>query len=287
MKRMSSEVLRDFMLLIDRASQEYTSRVRDTLTTMQAAAQADGAVPDSALGELCAAARRLSLEAHRLKYFYDWLIEPSPEWHDHFVDQHFQFAHDRVSFWLERGVYNVLALKPASAILELCCGDGFNAYHFYSPFARRLVALDFDHQALDHARRHNSAPNIEFRHADIRTGLPDGLFDNIVWDAAIEHFTETEIESLIRRIKERLAPAGILSGYTVVEKGDGQKHIEQHEREFQSKEDLAQLLTPFFSNVRVFETVHPTRHNLYFYCSEDVLPFDEAWPAGLSIRQRA
>ena len=79
-------------------------------------------------------------------------------------------------------------------------------------------------------------------------------------------------------IKYRLSTDGVLSGYTIVERDDGVKHIHQHEYEFRNKEDLLQFLAPHFLNVRVFETKYPTRHNLYFWASDGVLPFDDEWP---------
>jgi hypothetical protein len=41
---------------------------------------------------------------------------------------------------------------------------------------------------------------------------------------------------------------------------------------------------PFFANVKVFETMHPTRHNLYFYCADGALPFDANWPGAPAHR---
>ena len=162
-------------------------------------------------------------------------------------------------------------------MLELCCGDGFNAYHFYSIRAKRIIAVDFDGLAIDHAQRNNKARNISYRICDIRNAIPEGKFNNIVWDAAIEHFTEDEIRSIMNNIKRRLKSDGILSGYTIVEREDGIKQHSLHEYEFKSKEDLVRFLAPHFKNVKVFETIYPSRHNLYFYASDQTLPFDEDW----------
>ena len=80
-----------------------------------------------------------------------------------------------------------------------------------------------------------------------------------------------------RALKRRLLPGGILSGYTLVEKDDGLPHLAHHEIEFSGMADLKALLTPYFANVRVFETRHPDRHNLYFWASDGVLPFSSDW----------
>ena len=76
------------------------------------------------------------------------------------------------------------------------------------------------------------------------------------------------------RIKAVLTPSGTLSGYTIIEPKGG-KHLHQHEYEFHSKEDLSRFLTPYFKNVQVFETVFPTRANLYFYATNQKLPFEQ------------
>jgi hypothetical protein len=113
-----------------------------------------------------------------------------------------------------------------------------------------------------------------FNVGDIRTNIPEGPFDNIVWDAAVEHFNEAEIVLIMERIKTVLAPDGILSGYTIVEPPNGGKHLHQHEYEFHSKEDLARFLSPHFKNVHVFETIFPSRTNLYFFATDSLLPFE-------------
>lgn len=216
--------------------------------------------------------------AHRRLMAAQWSLPPSPEWFDHTIDLYYLFRKTRNSLWVERGTFSSLALKGGD-VLEIACGDGYNACHFYSQRSRKVIACDFDASALATARKKNRAPNIEFVQADIRTRMPEGIFENIVWDAAIEHFTPEEIAKLMVDIKRRLTPDGILSGYTIVEKDDGTKHLHEHEYEFQDMADLHRFLAPHFRNVKVFETIFPSRHNLYFWASDSVLPFDPDWPS--------
>jgi SAM-dependent methyltransferase len=212
--------------------------------------------------------RKLVGWTHFAQYALQWGIEPRPEWFDHYLDQYWQWAATNNSLWVERGVFSRLVLKENSRMLEVCCGDGFNTRHFYSTRARSIIALDFDADAIPHAKRYNSAPNITYVRQDIRSGLPEGPFDNIVWDAAIEHFTEKEIDTIMGSIVERLGADGILSGYTLTEDKTGKKSNALHEYEFKDKEDLRRFFTPHFKFVRVWETVYPTRHNLYFVASQ-------------------
>ncbi len=203
---------------------------------------------------------------------WNGLLAP-PEWFDHFIDQYGQWYQTRIPFPWERGIFNLLAIRPGARVLELCCGDGFNAHHFYSIRAASVVSVDFDAAGIRHARRYFRAPNVQYDLCDIRTSLPGGTFDNVIWDAAIEHFTVAEIGTLAIEIKSRLAPGGILSGYTLIE--DPERRHPDHEIEFRSRADLASLLTPHFANVAVIQTDYPTRKNLYFFASDGPLPFAE------------
>lgn len=219
--------------------------------------------------------------AWKRRYLILWGgVGTTPEFFDHRMDLYYQWPVNRVPFWLERGCYNLLALKmfEKAYVLELCCGDGFNAKHFYASSCKKIVCCDFDKEAIALAKKSNTDKNIEYIEADIRYNIPirEGGFTNIIWDAAIEHFTEEEIEKLMHNIKSRLTSNGILSGYTITRK-EGGKQLEQHEYEFKNMDDLKRFLTPYFSNVYVFETIYEERRNLYFYASDGLLPFMEGW----------
>jgi len=218
--------------------------------------------------------RKLVRASHRLQFLVEWAVD-NPEYFDHNIDMYSSWYKTRESFPVERGVFSSFAMTANSRVLDLCCGDGFNSYHFYSLRAKHVTAIDFDREAIRWAKRNYKAPNLTFSIGDIRTDIPDGPFNNIVWDAAVEHFTETEITALMSRIKSVLTPSGTLSGYTIIEPTGGGKHLHQHEYEFHSKEDLARFLTPHFKNVHVFQTVFPSRTNLYFYATDGTLPFDQ------------
>ena len=230
-------------------------------------------------------ARRWVSSAHRRLMAVQWGFPPQPEYFDHHIDLFYQWLAERNSLWLERGVFGSLALHGGD-VLELACGDGFNARNFYSLRSKRVIACDFDLTAIKTARMKNSAPNVEFVLADIRSAMPTGKFKNIVWDAAIEHFTPGEIQKILKDVRSRLASEGILSGYTIVEKSGGTKSLSHHEYEFKSKEDLIGFFTPHFKNVTVFETLYPSRHNLYFWASDGHLPFRSDWPHAITISEK-
>lgn len=218
--------------------------------------------------------RKLVRLTHRIQFLIEWSVD-NPEYFDHNIDMYSSWYKTRESFPVERGVFSSFAMHPNSKVLDLCCGDGFNSYHFYSLRASSVTAIDFDREAIRWAKRNYIAANLTFSIGDIRTDIPDELFDNIVWDAAVEHFTETEITDIMSRLKSVLTSYGTLSGYTIIEPEWGGKHLHQHEYEFHSKKDLARFLTPHFKNVHVFQTEFPSRTNLYFYATDGTLPFDQ------------
>jgi len=217
--------------------------------------------------------------AYKRLFWSQWGVQPAPEWFNHNIDLFFQWKfQNKNSFWVERGVFSGLALLGGD-VLELASGDGFNAKYFYAKRSKSVTACDFDPSAIKYSSKNNSYRNVKYILADIRTDMPEGKFQNIIWDAAIEHFTEAEIEKLMPEIKSRLTEDGIMSGYTIVE-GSQVSHgkmIHQHEYEFKNKEDLERFITPYFKNVNVFETIIDDRHNLYFWASDSVLPFDKEW----------
>jgi len=250
--------------------------------------EGDKGTKQKIISELCRAVRAFSSNMHYVKEQIDWKMSDGdqildPEWYDHFCDQHYKFTSNGSSYWLERGVFNNLVLFPSANVLELCCGDGYNAYHFYSKMCKNIYSIDRDKSAHDHAvLNFGHVENITFILGDIIYDLPDDKFDVVIWDAAIEHFTEDEIFLLMNSIKEKLGD-GILTGHTIKERDDGSSQLDEHEREFTSKEDLAQFFVPFFKNVLVFETIHPERHNYYFYASDSPIPFGEGWRGSLRI----
>jgi SAM-dependent methyltransferase len=222
--------------------------------------------------------------AHMLLKSVQWEIPPMPESFDHHIDVAYTLLECRQPQFLERGLSSSLALKGRD-VLELCCGDGFNARHFYSIKSKNVVACDFDAKAIVCAKRKNETSNVVFKVADIRTQMPEGVFGNIILDAAIEHFTRVEIKALMENIKARLEPGGIFSGHSLVEHAAGGNLFAHHEIEFHKKEDLLDLLSPFFFNVIVYETINGDRHNLMFWASDAIIPFGHNWQSMCKVEK--
>ena len=232
--------------------------------------------------ERCAeVTRTLVRVAYGAKRFLDWNVEPVPEFTDHYINHYFLWPDYKRAFWLEGAVLSALAMVRGGRYLELCCGSGYYADLFYAAIAREIVAVDFDPRAIELASRQHARDNVRYQVLDIRQTLPEGPFDGVIWDGAIEHFSLAEIDAILPAIKRRLVPGGVLSGYTVAETGEGVQHPD-HEQEFKGMDDLAARLRPHFAHVLVFESLHttiaPPRHNLFFFAGDGTLPFDGTWP---------
>lgn len=219
-----------------------------------------------------AALRALTSMSHHLQYKVEGFLRPSAEWFDHEIDVQWQWSARQSSMFLERGVLNTLAMRPGGEVLELCCGDGFNTHRFYAGRAGRVLAVDHDEHALRHARRLHGRPNVRYASCDISRGLPEGPFDNVVWDSAIHHFSEAEVHTILGFIHARLRPDGVLSGYTIIEPGADYAYARMT---FTKPEELAELLERKFPYVGVLQTPDALRQNLYFFASNasESLPF--------------
>jgi SAM-dependent methyltransferase len=219
-----------------------------------------------------AGVRALSAGSHHFQYKVEGLLRPSAEWFDHEIDVHWQWVAKQRSMFLERGVLNTLAIRPGGQILEMCCGDGFNAHRFYAERGAHVLAIDHNDAALRHARRFHARANVEYRGWDIRKGVPEGPFDNIIWDSAIHHFKLAEVAAILASVHRSLAADGVLSGYTVIEPGEDYSYARLR---FTSPETLAEILGAELAHVAVLETPDALRRNLYFFASDvpDTLPF--------------
>jgi len=217
-------------------------------------------------------------DCHKKLMDVQWTTPPTPEYYDQQIALYYNWKHDRNSHWLERGAYASLALHGGN-VLDLCCGDGFMDYFFFSSRSNGILAIDYNQEAINTAKRKNAAENIKYVLMDILNEFPVGEFDNVVWNGAIEHFDKDEIKKILSNIKFVLSPIGVLSGFTVVEKG---QVFEHHKMIFNSKEELANILKPCFRKVTVFETIHKDRHNLYFWASDTSVPFDNNWKGSCS-----
>ncbi len=213
-----------------------------------------------------AAVRATAAGTHWLQYKTEGALQGDAEWFDHEVDAYWQWPRRHQSYFLERGVLSAITLRPTDRVLELCSGDGFFTERFYAPRVAEVVAIDANDAAVRHARRRHRAPNIRYVVGDITAGLPPGPFDHVVWDSAMHHFDDDQIEAILGDVSTQLTPSGLVTGYTEIEDSSDYSYSVTR---FTSPGDVADRLARHFAHAAVLETRAPGRRNLYFFASND------------------
>jgi SAM-dependent methyltransferase len=208
--------------------------------------------------------RRLTTTTHRLQGALEGRFDRRRMWFDHYVDLHGEWPRDGDTMFLERGIFNRMLICPGTDVLEIACGDGFNARHFYGPVARSVLAIDIDPDALAFARRANAATNVRYEQHDIRRGLPEGSFTHVIWDAAMMFLTEEQLDRIVAEIHARVGKEGKFTGYTYIEP------LEQAfvRHRFLDSEAVAAFLKRHFEHVLVLRKDHSERIQYYFLASD-------------------
>jgi ubiquinone/menaquinone biosynthesis C-methylase UbiE len=218
---------------------------------------------------LTKAAKQIYVLGMNLQFYKDWGSYPSPEWFNHELD-FVLFPQRRIVHFFERGVYGS-EVVAGKRVLDLCSGDGSVAALFISPLAKSVLGIDFDASAVHYAQKKWAKfSNCSFQVQDIRNPqIPAGQFDVCLWDAAIEHFTQTEMDQIFASIKKALTQDGVLHGSTN-QKQDTKGHHE-HEYEFSNLEELKKFVLKYFKYAQVWQRNHADRNNLYFRASDKPL----------------
>lgn len=189
---------------------------------------------------------------------------PHPVWFPHRLDLYTWQEHRNCHF-LERGIYSHQVINPGDTVLELCCGDGFYSYFFFSGKAAHVDAVDIDDMALAHARQYHSSPNISYRHLNIvKDDFPKEQYNVVVWDSAIRRLKIDDIHIALGKVRDVLHKSnGIFSCYEIFEDKENPIYFITP----LTQEDLTNILRQYFPSVQWIKTVTPERTNYYYHCS--------------------
>lgn len=93
--------------------------------------------------------------------------------------------------------------------LDAACGAGYGA-KILAGVAKKVLALDYDDEALHHARTYYNAENVQFQQADLNhvLSLESNCFDLVVSFETIEHLYQQE--QLVKEFHRILRPGGVL-----------------------------------------------------------------------------
>ena len=201
-------------------------------------------------------------QAHR---FWHNGSEP-PHWGNHRFHL-WQWSVHRDPTFLERGIYASQLMEPDSRVLDLCCGDGFYAYHFYSRTASQVDAVDIDPQALATAKQYHQADNISYHRSDVvADSFPGNNYDVVCWDGALAHFDPGQVDRLLTRIADTIGNDGVLCGSEQIESLN--EISWDHKTALESPRKLRAILQRHFKSVALLERTCPGQM-VYFRCAHN------------------
>lgn len=170
-----------------------------------------------------------------------------PHYFDHRIGS-FAFTIGKgTPFAYYRGYFASELVKPGDRLLDIGCGDGFFDRRFFSPKCSLVDAVDIEQSAIEHASRHNSAPNVHYTICDaVGDEFPGDSYDVVVWDGGIGHFAAETTAHVLRKIKAVLADEGVFVGSESLGH-EGPDHLQF----FSSLDQLCELLRGHFPHVEV------------------------------------
>jgi len=138
----------------------------------------------------------------------------------------------------------------AKTVLDAGCGGGYGA-KYLADSAEKVTAVDVSDEAVNYAKAHYSADNLEFGKADVRKlDLPDNAFDVVVSFEVIEHLDDPE--EYLSEIARVMKPQGTF----IMSTPNAPQHIDSpdfhcHKQEF-TKDEVKTLLAKYFEKVGLF-----------------------------------
>ena len=103
----------------------------------------------------------------------------------------------------------------------------------------------------------------------LRNNKLDIKFDVILFNAAIEHFKEEQLDFNFTSIKEVMKEKSFVSIYTIVEDENHQKYLpEHHEMFFSSKKYLENVVSKYFKFTKSHHSLENNRCNIYCIASD-------------------
>ena len=127
---------------------------------------------------------------------------------------------------LERPALRALARVPgvrnARRVLDVGCGHGSYLASFLTRYRDAYgLGVEIDPEVAEEARRRLREAEV-WRRAEVRVGnfmsldLPRGSHDLVLLNNSLHYFAPAERAALFRRVRERLAPSGVLAIQTPV-----------------------------------------------------------------------
>lgn len=169
--------------------------------------------------------------------------------------RHFLFSLSRYKF-----AARMLPQSSKVKVLELGCQEGIGTL-ILGECGHQVLAVDFDREAICHAKNNIKKDNITFKSADFM-GKNFGKFRAVVSLDVIEHIDSGFEHAFLRTICFNLTPAGfaLIGTPNITAKQYASKFSQTGHVNLYSAERLERLLREYFDNVYIFgmndEVVH-------------------------------
>jgi len=121
----------------------------------------------------------------------------------------FQLRKTPRRFFITLAYYKFAAkvIGTGKSVIELGCGEGLGSI-LTGEFAKQLLGVDFDHHAIEWAKKNFESEQIEFRE-DNFLGKKYGEFDAVMSLDVIEHITPDNDDLFWETLKMQLSPHGM------------------------------------------------------------------------------
>jgi 2-polyprenyl-3-methyl-5-hydroxy-6-metoxy-1,4-benzoquinol methylase len=164
------------------------------------------------------------------------------------------------NYWYRRhlAVYEWIAARVAGAVvLDMACGEGYGSA-VLARAAARVVGVDGNPEAHEHARLRYSGPNLTFEWGAVERYGEAGAFDAVVFLQTIEHVVDPS--AVLRHFARILRPGGTAyvstpNVLTLAPAGAEKSDNPWHLREYRAGE-FADLCRSVFRQVEILGLFH-------------------------------
>jgi SAM-dependent methyltransferase len=164
------------------------------------------------------------------------------------------------NYWYRRhlAVYEWIAARVAGAVvLDMACGEGYGSA-VLARAAARVVGVDGNPEAHEHARLRYSGPNLTFEWGAVESYGEPGSFDAVVFLQTIEHVVDPA--AVLAHFRDILKPGGAAyvstpNVLTLAPPGATKSDNPWHLREYHATE-FAELCRGVFDHVEMLGLFH-------------------------------
>jgi SAM-dependent methyltransferase len=185
-----------------------------------------------------------------------------PDWYDHRL--HFLNFEKNMKDFNMLSADNAMVVLPLNGkILDLCSGDGFYSW-MLSTRASLVDAVEINYTQHSLSKRIWESKKINFILKDIMDfEYKKDNYDMVFIRGAFEHFSEENQNQICKNALLSLKPGGWFVGDTP-QNTSARKFLDAHEHEFESIDQLKNLIDNTFENTNVYSLVSSIRTTLFW-----------------------